>query len=293
MFNLQNVGRDETLTTEQGQYIRDRAVEAARRTFVGRKLFGASGIRTIDAGAQTYGYDTLTHGSGAAFDYTYPGKQSLDAVNLARTTVAIPNLHKEFHISKLDLASSRMSQQPLNVTQAESSAYKVAYAEDSLLINGWTQDGTTYEVNGLYQAAGNSESTSLGYNTSTNIFTSITNALALLEADNIMGPYNIVLNPAQANETRAFIANTAVSYKQWILETLGGEMFITPAITAGTGMIVKADPVGAFEYVVAEDITTVTETESVKDGEGLFGRVYVRGLPVVYDANAICKLTDI
>lgn len=293
MFNLQNVGRDETLTTEQGQYIRDRAVEAARRTFVGRKLFGSSGIRTIDSGAQTYGYDTLTHGSGAAFDYTYPGKQSLDAVNLARTTVAIPNIHKEFHISKLDLASSRMSQQPLNVTQAESSAYKVAYAEDSLLINGWTQDGTTYEVNGLYQAAGNSEGTSLNYGTSTNIFTSITNALALLEADNIMGPYNIVLNPTQANETRAFIANTAVSYKQWILETLGGEMFITPAITAGTGMIVKADPVGAFEYVVAEDITTVTETESVKDGEGLFGRVYVRGLPVVYDSNAICKLTTI
>ena len=292
MNSLTFVGRDEVLTAEQGQYIKDRAVEAARRTFQGRKLFG-SALRKIDSGAQTYGYDTLTHGSTAAFDFTYPGKQSIDAVNMSRTTVAVPNIHKEFQISKLDLASSRMSNTPLNVTQAESSAYKVAYAEDSMLINGWSQDGTTYEVNGLYQAAGNSESTSLSYGTATNIFTSITNALALLEADNIFGPYNITLNPVQANETRAFIANTAVSYKQWIMETLGGEMFITPAITPGTGMITKANPEGAFEYVLAEDITTVTETESVKDGEGLFGRVYVRGLPVVYDSNAICKLTDI
>jgi len=51
--------------------------------------------------------------------------------------------------------------------------------------------------------------------------------------------------------------------------------------------------VGLFEYVVAEDFTVSTETQSVRDGSGLFGRVYVRGLPVVYDSNAICKMTTI
>jgi hypothetical protein len=54
----------------------------------------------------------------------------------------------------------------------------------------------------------------------------------------------------------------------------------------------KANPVGMFEYVVAEDLTVETETMSKRLGEGLFGRVYLRGLPVIYDANAICKMTD-
>lgn len=293
MNSMRYVGTvDNALTTEQGQYIAAQAKEAARRSFVGRKLF-SSAVRKIDAGAQTFGYDTLTHGSGAAFDYTYPGKQSIDAINLTRTTVAIPNIHKEFHISKLDLASSYMSGTPLNTTQAESAAYKVAYAEDSLLVNGWSQDGTTYEINGLYQAAGNSEATSLDWTTAANIATSIQNAVTLLIADNIQGPYNLVVNPTQYADTIENIANTAVTYKQWVEQTIGGSIFVTPALTAGTGILMAANPNGAFEYVVAEDVTTVTETESVKDGEGLFGRCYVRGLPVVYDSNAICKLTQI
>ena len=296
MNSLRYVGTvDNTLTTEQGQYIAAQAKEAARRVFQGRKLF-ASAVRKIDSGAQTYGYDTLTHGNGAAFDYTYPGKQSLDAVNLTRSTVAIPNIHKEFHISKLDLASSRMTGTPLNTTQAESAAYKVAYAEDSMLINGWSQDGTTYEVSGLYQAAGNSEASSLDWagNTYANIVTSINATKALLRADNILPPYNLVIHPDQATQADTLISSTAVSYRDWIERQLeGGAVYVTPAITAGTGLMCAANPNGAFEYVVAEDISTVTETESVKDGEGLFGRVYVRALPVVYDSNAICKMTTI
>jgi uncharacterized linocin/CFP29 family protein len=292
MNSIRYVGTvDNALTTEQGQYISAQVKEAARRAFKGRQLFGSS-IRKIDSGAQTYGYDTLTHGSAAAFDYTYPGKQSLDAVNLTRSTVAIPNIHKEFHISKLDLASSRMSGTPLNTTQAESSAYKVAYGEDSMLINGWSQDGTTYEINGLYRAAGNTKAGS-DWATNTNIPATITGAIDAMIADNIDGPYNVTLATEQYGYALGLISNTAVSYLQWIQQAVGGSVQWSPVLTAGTGLMTKADPAGAFEYVVAEDITTVTETESVKDGEGLFGRVYLRALPVVYDSNAICTLTGL
>ncbi len=57
--------------------------------------------------------------------------------------------------------------------------------------------------------------------------------------------------------------------------------------------MMKANPVGMFEYVVAEDLAIETEIESVRSGKGLFGRAYVRGLPVVYQANALCKMTTI
>jgi len=293
MNTLRYVGKDEPLTTEQGAYIKQRAVFAARRAFVGRKLFGTA-VRKIDAGSQTFGYDTLTEVSNASLDMQWPGRESQDIVNLARTTVGIPNLHKEFEINKLDLASSNMTGAPVNTSTAESAAYKVALLEDQLLILGYAADGSTYDINGLYNAAGNSQTGAGGWNTSANIITDINGAIAKLLADNIMPPYNLVIHPDQYVETRVLIANTAFTYLQWITESLqGGSVYVTPSITAATGMMAKANPDGMFEYVMAEDLTTETEILGKKQGENLFGRVYIRGLPVVYDSNAICTIATI
>jgi uncharacterized linocin/CFP29 family protein len=293
MNKLRYGGTDEPLTTEQGQYIKERAVFAARRAFVGRKLFGTA-IRKIDAGTQTFGYDTLTEVSNASLDFQWPGRESSDIVNLTRETVAIPVLHKEFEINKLDLASSNMSGTPLNTTNAESAAYKVALLEDTLLIEGYAADGTTYDINGLYNAAGNSVVGAGGWNTGANIVTDVNGAIAKLLEDNIMPPYNLTLHPDQYSETLALIANTAVSYLQWIVESMqGGSVYVTPTITAATGMMTKANPDGMFEYVMAEDLTTSTEILDLARGNNLFGKIYVRGLPVVYDSTAICTMATI
>jgi len=291
MNTLRYVGHDEPLTTEQGQYIMDRVVFAARRELVGRKLMP---IRKIDSGAQVFGYDVLTEAANAATDLGWPGRETLDIVNLARTTVAIPTVHKEFEINKLDLAASRMSGAPLNTTTAESAGYKVGLEEDTLLILGYAGDGTNYDINGLYNATGvNSEATALNWSTATNIPTSINNTITLLMADNIFPPYNLTVNPQEYNEAAVFVANTAVPYLTWIKERIQGEVFPTATMTAGTGLMTKANPIGMFEFVVAEDLTVETQVLSKKEGESLFGRVYMRGLPVVYDANAICQMTQI
>lgn len=295
MNKFRNVGRDEPLTAEQGQYILDRVVFAARRELIGRRLMP---IRKIDAGTATFGYDTLTEVADAQIDIAWPGRESLDIVNLTRTPVAIPTIHKEFLINKLDLAASRQTGTPLNTTNAESAGYKVGLAEDSLLILGYTKDGTTYDINGLYNAAGNSEATASTWDddpgaAATGIPHSINTAIAALMATNIFPPYNLTLNPVQYNQAAVFIANTAVPYLTWIKERIGGEIYPTASIAAGTGMLTKANPVGMFEFVVAEDFTVETEIQTAREGSGLFGRVYVRGLPIVYDSYAICKLTDL
>lgn len=290
-----NVGRDTALNTEQGLYVRMKAVEAARKVFKGRKLFGDA-VTKIDSGAQTYGYDTLTHGSAAAFDYKYPGKSSVDAINLARSTVAMPYLHKEFYIDRLDLLASQSGTgTPLNVSKAESAAHKVADAEDAMIINGWTQDGTTYEVKGLYQSANNSDATALDWGVSANIQTSLTNGIGLLLDDGIEGPWNLTVNPVQYGQTKVNIANTAVTYRQWIIEQLeGGEIVVSRNMTAGTGLMTPAIPnKDQMELVISEDITTKSQIQDVEHGEGMFGRCYVRSIPIVYDANVACKLTTI
>jgi uncharacterized linocin/CFP29 family protein len=289
MKSLREVGLDEVLTPEQGQKIREAAVHAARRQLVARKLLPVP--PPLGEGFQVFGYDTVTDVSDARIDFSWPGAESRDIVNLARTTVAIPNIHKETEINKLDLASSRMSGTPLNLSNVESVSYKVALLEDALIINGWSRDGTTYEINGLYQGAGNDESTSLDWGTKANIETSINNAIALMLADSIHPPYNLTLHPTQYAQTLALIASTARSYRDWIREAIEGEVHMSAALTDGNGLLSKVNAEGMFEYVLAEDFS-VYNAAIVKSGN-LFVKVYVRGLPVIYDANALCKLSAI
>lgn len=289
MKPLRQVGLDEVLTAEQGQLIREAAVMAARRQMIARKLLPIKG--PLGEGVQVFGYDTLAEVSDARIDLSWPGAESKDIINLARATVAIPNIHKETEINKLDLAASRMSGTPLNLSNLESVSYKVALLEDALIINGWSRDGTNYDINGLYQGAGNDESTSLDWGTKANIETSINNAVALMLADSITPPYNLTLHPTQYAQTLALIANTARSYRDWIREAIEGEVYMSAALTDGNGLLSKVNAEGMFEYVLAEDLS-VYQAVIIKSGN-LFCKVYVRGLPVIYDSNALSKLSAI
>ena len=285
---MRYVGVDEVLTTEQGLAIKDRAVTAARRQFIARKLFPIG--PTLGEGAQTFGYDTMAEASAARIDMQWPGPESKDITNLARSTVSIPNVHKEFEINKLDLASSRMNGTPLNLSQVDAAAYQVALQEDALLIEGWSRDGTTYEINGLYQGAVNSVA-GADFTVKANIEISILQAIGALETDGIYAPYNMVLNPIQYAETLATIANTGITYREYLEKTIEGKVYQTPAITAGTGLVSKANADGMFEYVMAEDVSVYTTI--LEKSRNLWGKAYIRGLPVIYDANAICKLTTL
>lgn len=288
MKPLRFVGRDEPLTTEQGLYLLQQAIKIARRDFVGRKLLP---IRFIDPATQTFGYDTLTEMSAARIDPKYPGKETLDITNLTRTPVNIPTLHKEFQIPKADLDASRMTGVPLNTQYSDAATYQVGLLEDIMLITGTTTQGTV--INGLYNAAGNSEDTDLGWGTVANIITSINDTIALLAADHIYKPYNLMISPTEEGAASQLIGTGPSTYLDWVQKRIGGQIFVSEAMTAGLGLMSKANPVGLFEYVVAEDLTIKTEQENLRSGEGLFGKVYVRGLPVVYNSNALCKMTNI
>lgn len=291
MRSLRQVGLDEVLTAEQGRYIKDKAVYAARQAMTGRKLFSVI-PPPLGVGVQEYRHYTLTEASAAAIDFSWPGAESKDLISLAPTTVAIPLLHKETEINKVDLASSQMMGTPLNVSNVESIAYRVALLEDALLLDGYAADGTNYDINGLYQGAGNSEGTALDWGTAANIITSINNCFTLMNADNITGPFNVTLHPTQYNQARALIGTTDRSYLQWIEDQLqGGIVQWTPGQTAGTGLMSKADNAGFFDYILAEDVTTYNVV--LQRSGNLFVKVYVRGLPVIYDSNALCQMTSI
>ena len=61
----------------------------------------------------------------------------------------------------------------LIITHDMVSAYKVADKIDNLLLNGWTADGTNYDIEGLYQAADNNYSTSKDFGTAGNAMAAV------------------------------------------------------------------------------------------------------------------------
>ena len=302
MNSLKNVGRnfnDEALVAEQGLYLSTQAIKAARRAFKGRKLFG-NAITYVPHGTQTYAYDVRTGTSGARIDPKYPGPEVLDSVSHARATANINCLHKEFHVEHTDWMASQQNGENLSSANSDELAYQVALLEDNMLLKGTTIEGVV--VNGLYNSAGNTEATNLGWGTAGNIVTSVNNAITLLEADHIYGPFNMVLNSAEAGAASVPFGSAGATYADWILRRINGydsnnqigKIYVTEAFDAGVGMMMKANPIKSeVEYVIADELQVELEPEGIRAGKGLFGRVFINSVPIIHNADVVCALTDI
>ena len=293
MNTLKFVGRDEPLTAEQGLFVLPSMVAIARREFKGRQLFG-SAIQKVPDETQTFSYDALTEVSNARIDPRYPGAETLDIINVGRTPLNIPTLHKETVIPKADLDSSRMNGQPLDSSTLDSMTYKLGYLEDLMLLIGTTAiDGVA--VNGLYNqavATGNKDETNYDWATPADIITSINAIITLMKADHILGPYDLTIGTEADGYLAVQYGTGSMTYRDWVKARIGGQIIETEAMATGTALLSKANNVGAFKYVIAEDLRVKTELQSVRDGEGLFAKVYVRGLPVIFNANALGALTN-
>ncbi len=277
-----------TLTPEQYRQVKEDVVVAARRANVARKLMAVRG--PLGLGVQQYSYDTMSELSAAIISHIFEARDT-DAPNLTRTNVDIPVLQKTFELQRRDVESSRRFGTPLNTAAAASAAYKVTYAENELAILGWAKDGSTYDINGLYNAANNDYSTSSDFGTAGNALDAVAGAMGLMLADEIAPPYNLVLNPTQYAELVGSVLSNGDREITHVKEAIGGDIFVTSYITAGTGMLLAQPEARFFELIVAQDITV--ETETLEKTKNVFGRVFEAVVPVVYDTNAICKLSSI
>jgi uncharacterized linocin/CFP29 family protein len=288
MKPMRYVGRDEPLQTEQGLTLNPSIIKIARRDFKARQIMP---IKYVDPNTKTFAYDTLTEMSGARIDPNYPGPETLDITSLARTSVNMNTIHKEFEIPKEDLDAANMTGQPLPTTYSDAAAYQVGLLEDTMLLKGTTTEGTV--INGLYNGAGNSNATNYDWATPADIITSINASITLLETDHIYGPYNLTVASEQFGYLQVLVNDGPATYYDWVQKRIGGRILQSEVFTAGTGMLTKANPVSLFEYVVARDINAETELQGIRKGNSMFGRVFVKGAPVIYNSNAICSMTDL
>jgi uncharacterized linocin/CFP29 family protein len=192
----------------------------------------------------------------------------------------------------------------LDNAAALSAAQQVAEAENALLIDGWKPDGTNYVINGFYQGYGNTcAGSSIG--TYGGALTSVSDALALMRADSVMGTnFNLILHATQYSELEKSRSATDVREIDQVRSVLNqtpgappGDIFWVTGneLTDGTGLVTAADTTGMyFDLVVAEEaFTEVMQKPELGRLSPLFGHVAEVLVPRIKQANAVCRLTTI
>ena len=166
----------------------------------------------------------------------------------------------------------------------------MACAENTLALLGWSRDGSTYDINGLYNGAGNTI-TGSDFGTAGNAISTVADAMGELMADEIFPPYNLLVHPTQYAELAGSVLTNGDREVSHVKEVIGGSLIPTPFITDGTAMLLASPEARHFELVVAQDLTVET-WEDAETGD-LRGRVFECVVPAIYDANAICAITGV
>jgi uncharacterized linocin/CFP29 family protein len=294
---MMNTFKDAIVTTEQYKFIKQGIVNAARMSLSARNLIG---IRRppLGLGVQTFSHDELTEMGTAMLSYNFV--EQLEGTNLTRTNTNIPIHQEDFFIGERDLLASQRTGVPLPTQAVDVATYSVAKSENELILVGSTAGSPGPAVNGLYNSAGNDFSTTADFATFGKPTTAVEGAMALLLADNIEPPYHLVLNPTQYAQLKGSISSTGIHEMPIVQDMLndmggGGQVWTSSHMAAGTGMMLPVNGAqkGFFEYVLAHDLDSVLSRKSIADQGGLKGKVFVAGVPIIYDSNAICKLSVI
>jgi len=278
------------IPTEWYRQLRREIVDVAREKNIARKLIAVRG--PVGLGVQQWSFDTLNDMSEAELTWNFT-TGSEDMLNFTRTNVNIPILHKDFKIDRRDVESAQRYRLNLKTETARVAGEKVTEMENDLVVLGYSSDGTNYDINGLYNAANNTESTALDFGTYGNALKKVRAAVKLLLDDKIYPPYNLVLHPTQWSELAGSIDTTAggsVDEMARIKQLIQGDIIVAPQLTDGTGMLLATPGQRKFELIVAQDMTVETDFDRKRN---IVGHVFEAVVPVVYDSNAICKLTNI
>ena len=238
----------------------------------------------------------------AQIAYKLPKEMSRDMVRIDKTTVNIPLLYKGYEVDRDAFNVWKEKGVALDAAAAISAAQVIAVQEDTAIIDGWMPDGASYQMNGLYQSAGVTYSTSKDFATYGYAKEAIAGAIAALEAVFVYPPFNLTLNPVQHGELIMSESSTGTEEYPRVLKVLNGnaeggpgKIFSSPAITDGTGLISPVDPARVYiELLNPQPVRNVLGEDSKMPGiSDITGTSYEALYVNVKQTNSLCKLTAI
>jgi hypothetical protein len=272
-----------------------------REQMIGRQLLPRNNtLSGKGIGMESVDYYTFSDLSDAIIDYNLPDTVgSKDTVDMTTTTIKMAFIAKQFNIKRSAFEAYKLKGIPIDDKAALTIADLVAIQENTLFIQGWAPDGSTYRINGMYQAASNTEATVDDFGTYGNPTNKITLAIGMMLTDNILPPYNLTLNPTQYAELLGSESTTGTREWDNVKELLNpnggnaGQIRMTTALTAGTGML-SGIGIKYFDYIEGQ-APKFQLTLDPKMGalSPVYGVQYEAIVPRIYKTDAVCRLTNI
>ena len=269
--------------------IREDAIIAARKQNICRNYMPVKGpIGGI--GVQQWSYDKTGEMSEALVSFQFL-ETAEDVVSFSRDHISIPVIQKEFRIDRRDLEAARNGTYPITTVNSDAAAYQITNIENEMVINGYSTDGTNYEIKCLMQSAGLEVTTTYDFATPGNALKSVSEGISKLMENEIYGPYNLSLNPTQYMELATSVYTGGVIELNMVEKLLGGTILVNNWIPADEGMITTYPQKQFYELVIAQDMTV--ETEILTKSKALWGRLYECIVPVIYQPKSILRLNSI
>lgn len=277
--------------------IDEKLVEPLRRMLVGRKLVEVT--PPAGFGVSAVEWSTITEMSEGKVSYAFTS--GADGFNASPTTSKVPVYWKDYTIDRRLYEGFLVKGFDPDASAALSAAYVAGKVEDTAIIKGVANAAGTYDIDGLYEGAGNDYSTTKDFATAGSATDAVAGAYDLLAADEMpVGagvPYNLVLARTQYMELLSVRNANGVREMPEVEEMLnGGNIIMSNALTAANGMLLPTSEViePYVDFYLTADWQTEHGVSSEHPNTGdLYGRVFSAGILRLKHSVAICKLSSI
>jgi uncharacterized linocin/CFP29 family protein len=291
----------QTALQRAATYLDGELIEPLRQKLMGRQLVSVK-PQVKGEGIKAAEVLKIVEMGKAEMAYKLPKEMSRDMIRIDKTTVNIPVLYKGYEMDREAIDAWDREGVALDSAAAVSAAQVVGEMEDDAIVQGWIPDGAAYKMKGLYQWAGVPDATDYNFGTYGDPKKAVAALMALLEAQHVHPPFNMVLNPTEHAQLITSESSTGTREYPVVVEIINGNMpggpgriFSSGDITAGTGMLTPVDPARVYiellnplplRNVLGED----SRMPGISDITGTsFEALYLH----VKQANAIGKWTDI
>jgi len=221
-------------------------VPVLRAQSVGRKLMPVN-PKLSGQGLGVLTVETLQYvaRAGAATNYDIQN-DNFDTIDIKSFPTRIPVQQDDVTIKYRDWKAYELKKIPLENDLSTDMTSNIIAEQDTLVVDGWKPNGSTYEIKGMYQVAGNTVSAS-DSGTYGNLKAATVSGISLLKADGVYSAgYNLSLASFNFAELMDSENDTGKEEAPAILKILNaaapnesqpGQIIEAPDLTAGTGMI--------------------------------------------------------
>ena len=287
MYDLNKIGKKNTLDEREFRMLQEALVEAARQTINMRGRVWP--FEVLPEWAQEASFDNLVDMSAPAFGGKL-GTTPLDIVDTGvRVTKELFYIRKGFRIHFKDLASSRQLSRDLDTTSARDIARQMAELENLTLANG------NANIVGLLNAVGRNSIVGGAWSAAGDPYDDIRRAIRELQVDNHFGPYQVVVSPTRASDTRR-IRGTSVdtTHRDKIEDLLGqeggGEFVIDTNMPDTSAIVCEGRNTANFVEMVGPDFRLMPP---IITGEWTEVHGLMAMLTLVKRAVSICEITTL